>query len=246
VGPRANLFDRRIAAGYDASTDISAPEFVDPVVDFLADLVGDGAALEFAIGTGRIALPLSRSGVPVQGIDLSPDMVDVLRQKPGGEDLRVIVGDIASDAVGRDASFRLVYLVYNTIGNLTSQDDQVSCFRNAARHLEPGGHFVIEVEVPPLRRLPPGDTVRAFLVRPDHLGFDEFDVAAQQGVSHHYMVAGDRCERFSTPYRFVWPSELDLMARLAGMEPRDRWGDWDRSPFTSESAKHVSVWQKPA
>ena len=127
-----------------------------------------------------------------------------------------------------------------------SQDDQVSCFRNAARHLEPGGYFVIEVEVPPLRRLPPGDTVRAFLVRPEHIGFDEFDVAAQQGVSHHYMVAGDRCERFSTPYRFVWPSELDLMARLAGMELRERWGDWDRSAFTSESAKHVSVWQKVA
>ena len=246
VDRRANLFDERIAAGYDASTDISAPEFVDPVVDFLAGLAGDGAALEFAIGTGRIALPLSRRGVPVHGIDLSPDMVAVLRRKLGAEDLGVTVGDIAWDAVGEGGSFRLVYLVYNTIENLMSQDDQVSCFRNAARHLEPGGYFVIEVEVPPLRRLPPGDTVRAFLVRPDHLGFDEFDAVAQQGVSHHYMVAGDRCEQFSTPYRFVWPSELDLMARLAGMELRERWGDWDRSPFTSESGKHVSVWQKVA
>jgi SAM-dependent methyltransferase len=241
---RPNLFDERIAAGYDASTDISAPEFVDPVVDFLAGLAGDGGALEFAIGTGRIALPLSRRGVRVQGIDLSPDMVAQLRKKPGSEEIGVTVGDIASAEVDGGGPFRLVYLVFNTIGNLTNQEDQVACFCNAARHLEPGGYFVIEVGVPPLRRLPPGDTVRAFLVRPDHLGFDEFDVAAQQGVSHHYMIAGDRFERFSTPYRFVWPSELDLMARIAGMELRERWGGWDRRPFTSESTNHVSVWQK--
>jgi SAM-dependent methyltransferase len=246
VRVRPNLFDARIAAGYDASTDIAAPAFVDPAVDFLAGLAGDGGALEFAIGTGRIALPLRHRGVPVEGIDLSPDMVAVLQGKPGSEDIGVTVGDIATDRAGRGAPFRLVYLVYNTIENLRNQDDQVSCFCNAARHLEPGGFFVIEVEVPPLRRLPPGDTVRAFLVRPDHLGFDEFDVAAQLGVSYHYMIAGDRCEHFATPYRFVWPSELDLMARIAGMELRERWGDWDRRPFTSESPKHVSVWQKAA
>jgi SAM-dependent methyltransferase len=246
VPVRPNHFDARIAAGYDAGTDISAPEFVDPVVDFLARLAADGPALEFAVGTGRIALPLHRRGVPVRGIDLSPDMVAVLRGKAGSEEVAVTVGDMASDGVEDGAPFRLVYLVFNTIQNLTSQDDQVSCFCNAARHLEPGGYFVIEVEVPPLRRLPPGDTVRAFLVRPDHLGFDEFDVAAQQGVSYHYVVSGDRCEQHATPYRFVWPSELDLMARIAGMELRERWGYWDRSPFTSESAMHVSVWQKAA
>jgi SAM-dependent methyltransferase len=246
VRVRPNLFDERHAAGYDANTEISAPEFVEPVVDFLAGLAGDGSALEFAIGTGRIALPLSRRGVAVQGIDLSPDMVRVLRGKPGSEEIAVTVGDIASDEVHGGARFRLVYLVYNTIGNLTSQEDQVSCFCNAARRLEPGGCFVIEVGVPPLRRLPPGETVRAFLVTPGHLGFDEFDVAAQQGVSHHYFFVGERCERFSTPWRLVWPSELDLMARIAGMVLRERWADWDRSPFTAESEKHVSVWQKAA
>jgi SAM-dependent methyltransferase len=246
VRVRPNLFDERIAAGYDASTEIAAPEFVDPVVDFLAGLAGDGSALEFAIGTGRIALPLSTRGVRVQGIDLSPDMVAQLRKKQGSEKIAVTIGDIAFDEVDGGGRFRVVYLVYNTIGNLTSQDDQVSCFRNAARHLEPGGCFVIEVGVPPLRRLPPGETVRAFLVQPHHFGFDEFDVAAQQGVSRHYFLVGDRLEQFSTPYRFVWPSELDLMARLAGMELRERWGYWDRRPFTSESEMHVSVWQKGA
>jgi SAM-dependent methyltransferase len=241
---RPNYFGERIAAGYDAETEISAPAFVDPVVEFLADLAGDGGALEFAIGTGRIALPLSRRGVRVHGIDLSPDMLAQLQKKPGSDRIEVTQGDIATAAV--EGRFRVVYLVYNTIENLTSQDDQVSCFRNAARHLEPGGCFVIEVGVPPLRRLPPGETVRAFLVQPHHFGFDEFDVAAQQGVSRHYFLVGDRLEQFSTPYRFVWPSELDLMARLAGMELRERWGYWDRRPFTSESEMHVSVWQKGA
>jgi SAM-dependent methyltransferase len=243
---RPNYFDERIAAGYDATTEIAAPEFVDPVVDFLAGLAAGGRVLEFAIGTGRIALPLSRRGVSVHGIDLSPDMVAELRRKPGSEGIAVTVGDMASDEVHGGRPFRLVYLVYNTIGNLTSQEDQVSCFCNAARHLEPGGCFVIEVLVPPIQRLPPGETVRAFTLLPQHLGFDEFDLAAQQGVSHHYFVAGDRLERFSTPWRLVWPSELDLMARIAGMELRERWGDWHRRPFTSESAMHVSVWQKVA
>jgi SAM-dependent methyltransferase len=239
-----NYFDERVAAGYDATTVISAPEFVDPAVAFLAALAADGAALEFAIGTGRIALPLSRRGVPVHGIDLSPDMLAQLEKKPGSESISVTCGDMASAQV--DGRFTLVYLVYNTIGNLTTQDDQVSCFCNAARHLEVGGCFVIEVGVPPLRRLPPGETVRAFTLNAGHLGFDEFDVAAQQGVSHHYFIAGDKLERFSMPYRFVWPSELDLMARIAGLELRERWGDWDRRPFTGESPMHVSVWEKAA
>jgi SAM-dependent methyltransferase len=246
VPVRPNLFDERKAAFYDATTEIAAAEFVDPVVDFLAELAGDGRALEFAIGTGRIALPLSRRGVAVQGIDLSPDMVAVLQAKPGSELIGISVGDMATDEVDGGRQFRLVYLVYNTIGNLTSQDDQVSCFCNASRHLEPGGCFVIEVGVPALRRLPPGETVQAFQVTPGHLGFDEIDVAAQRGVSHHYLVRGDLVEQFSTPWRLVWPAELDLMARIAGMELRERWGDWDRRPFTSESEKHVSVWQKAA
>jgi SAM-dependent methyltransferase len=237
-----NHFEGRIAEGYDAATEISAPAFVDPVVDFLVDLADDGAALEFAIGTGRIALPLSRRGVRVHGIDLSPDMVAQLRKKPGWEEIGVTMGDFATTEV--DGRFRLVYLVYNTVGNLTTQAEQVACFRNAARHLEVGGCFVVEVGVPSLRRLPPGETIRAFAVGPEHFGFDEYDVARQRGVSHHYWDRGGTLETFSCPYRFVWPSELDLMAQLAGMGLRERWSDWDRSPFTSESSKHVSVWEK--
>jgi SAM-dependent methyltransferase len=239
-----NIFTGRIAERYDADTEISAPAFVDPVVDFLADLAGDGAALEFAIGTGRIALPLSRRGVRVHGIDLSPDMVAQLRQKPGSEEIGVTIGDFTTTDV--PGSFRLVYLVYNTVGNLTNQTEQVACFRNAARHLEEGGCFVIEVGVPSLRRLPPGETIQAFAVGPEHLGFDELDVAAQRGVSHHYWLRDGTVETFSCPYRFVWPSELDLMAQIAGMTLRERWSNWDRSPFTSESAMHVSVWEKAA
>jgi SAM-dependent methyltransferase len=239
-----NIFTGRIAERYDADTVISAPAFVDPVVDFLTDLAGDGAALEFAIGTGRIALPLSRRGVRVHGIDLSSDMVAQLRMKPGSEEIGVTIGDIATTEV--DGQFRLVYLVYNTIGNLTSQREQVACFRNAARHLEEGGCFVVEVGVPSLRRLPPGETIQAFEVGPEHLGFDEFDVAAQYGVSHHFWVRGGTLETFSCPYRFVWPSELDLMAQIAGMRLRERWSDWDRGSFTSESITHVSVWEKTA
>jgi SAM-dependent methyltransferase len=239
-----NHFEGRIAERYDADTEISAPAFVNPVVDFLVDLAGDGGALEFAVGTGRIALPLSRRGVHVHGIDLSPDMVAQLRTKPGSEAIGVTIGDFATTEV--DGPFRLVYLVYNTIGNLTSQDAQVACFRNATRHLETGGCFVVEVGVPSLRRLPPGETIRAFAASPEHLGFDEYDIAAQRGVSHHFWVRGGTLETFSCPYRFVWPSELDLMAQIAGMRLRERWNDWDRSAFTGESTKHVSVWEKAA
>jgi len=239
-----NIFTGRIAERYDMDTPISAPACVDPVVDFLADVAGVGAALEFAIGTGRIALPLSRRGVPVHGIDLSADMVAQLRKKPGSDEIGVTVGDFTTTEV--DGSFRLVYLVYNTIGNVTTQSEQVACFRNAARHLEEGGCFVVEVGVPTLRQLPPGESVRAFEIGSEHLGFDEFDIAAQKGVSHHYWLRGGTLETFSCPYRFVWPSELDLMAQLAGMVLRERWSDWNRSPFTSESTHHVSVWEKAA
>ena len=238
-------FDERIAAGYDAdAADMFDPGVVEPTVSFLAELAGSGDALEFAIGTGRIALPLSRRGVRVRGIDLSPPMVARLQAKPGADAIDVTIGDIASTKVA--GTFTLVYLVFNTIMNLVTQDEQVECFRNAAAHLEPGGHFVIEVGIPSLQRLPPGETVRAFTVTPTRLGFDEYDIAAQILYSHHYWAADGKLEIFSAPYRYVWPSELDLMARLAGMTLRERWTWWNREPFTSESETHVSVWEKSA
>jgi SAM-dependent methyltransferase len=238
-------FGERVADRFDeryAHKDV--PAVVDPIVAFLADLAGDGAALELGIGTGRIALPLARRGVRVHGIDLSEAMVARLRAKPGAEQIGVTIGDFATTTV--DGTFSVAYLVANTIMNLTTQDEQVACFENVAAHLEPGGCFVIEVLVPELRRLPPGETFRPFDVSPGHLGFDEYDVARQGLVSHHYWVDGDKIELFSPPFRYVWPSELDLMARLAGMTLRERWSGWKREPFTSESTKHVSVWERPA
>ncbi|HLM95841.1 MAG TPA: class I SAM-dependent methyltransferase [Acidimicrobiales bacterium] len=241
---KADYFGGWIAQNYDADTKMSGRAVVGPAVDFLAGLAAGGTALELGIGTGRIALPLSERGVTVHGIDLSPDMVAELQAKPGSEAIGVTLGDFASTRV--DGSFRLAYLVYNTITNLTTQEEQVACFCNVAEHLEPGGCFVIELEVPQIRRLPPGDTVRAFDVSPNHLGFDELDVARQLGVSHHYWVADGRSGTFSMPFRYVWPAELDLMARIAGLRLRERWGGWNREPFTSDSINHVSVWEKPA
>jgi SAM-dependent methyltransferase len=181
--------------------------------------------------------------VEVHGIDISAPMVERLRAKPGAENIDVTIGDFATTKV--DHTFRLAYLVFNTITNLTTQDEQVACFENVAAHLEPGGCFVIEVHIPELQRLPPGETVRPFRVTPTHLGFDEFHLAEQILYSHHYFPVGDKLEVFSAPYRYVWPAELDLMARIAGMRLRERWADWDRSPFTGESRKHISVWEKP-
>jgi SAM-dependent methyltransferase len=239
-----NYFDERIARSYEARwPELFEPAAIDPVVAFLAGLAGDGAALELGIGTGRIAIPLSRRGVPVHGIDLSPEMVAELRAKPGSGGIGVTVGDFATTRVG--GTFRLAYLLRNTIMNLTTQDAQVACFENAAAHLEPGGCFVIEVIVPALQRLPPGETVRPFAVTPAHLGFEEYEVATQIAISHHYWMLDGQFETLSAPFRYVWPSELDLMARLAGLTRRERWSDWTRSPFTSDSTQHVSVWQKP-
>ena len=236
-------FGESVAARYDESShDMFTPAVIEPTVDFLAGLAGDGAALELGIGTGRIALPLSQRGVRVHGIDLSEAMVARLRAKPGAERIGVTIGDFATTTV--DGRFSVAYLVFNTISNLTSQDEQVACFQNVAAHLEPGGRFVIETGVPDLRRLPPGETVRAFAVSPTYLGFDEFDVAAQGLISHHYTLVNGNLELHSVPFRSVWPSELDLMARIAGMRLRERWSDWRREPFTSESTKHVSVWEK--
>jgi SAM-dependent methyltransferase len=239
-----NHFGERVAARYDAtSAEMFDLAVVDPAVDFLAGLARGGAALELGIGTGRIALPLARRGVRVQGIDLSEAMVARLRAKPGGEEIYVTIGDFASTRV--DGTFSVAYLVFNTIQNLTSQDAQVACFENVAAHLAPGGCFVIEVGVPSLQRLPPGETVRAFALTPTYVGFDEFDVVRQGLISHHYRLEGDRVELDSVPFRYVWPSELDLMARIAGMRLRERWGGWKREPFTRESTRHVSVWETP-
>ena len=236
-------FDERIAQRYEAYwPNLFEPAAVDPVVSFLAGLAGDAGALEFGVGTGRIALPLSRGGVRVHGIDLSPAMVAQLQSKPGADDVGVTIGDFATTTVG--GTFRVVYLLRNTIENLTTQDAQVACFGNAAAHLEPGGWFVIEVEVPALQRLPPGESIRAFTITPEHLGFDEYDTAVQGLVSHHYWVIDGQLETFSSPFRYVWSSELDLMAHLAGMSLRERWSSWRREPFTSDSTAHVSVWEK--
>jgi SAM-dependent methyltransferase len=238
-----NHFGESVAARYDeSSADMFEPGVLDPTVDFLAGLAGSGAALELGIGTGRVALPLAQRGVRMHGIDLSEAMVARLRAKPGAEQIGVTVGDFATTKV--EGTFALAYLVFNTIMNLTTQDEQVACFQNAAAHLEPGGCFVIEVNVPELQRLPPGETVRAFAVSATRLGFDEFDVAQQGLISHHYRLAGGTLHAVSIPFRYVWPSELDLMARLAGMTLHERWSGWKREPFTSDSTKHVSVWEK--
>jgi len=235
-------FDDRVAARYDASAaEMFDPTVVDPVVDFLVDVGGSGRALELGIGTGRIALPLAQRGVPVHGIELSKAMVARLRAKPGGEEIGVTIGDFATTSV--DGTFSVAYLVFNTIMNLTTQAAQVACFRNVAAHLEPGGCFVIEVGVPELQRLPPGETIRAFHVSETSWGIDEYDVATQGLTSHHFEIVDGRVERFSAPFRYAWPSELDLMAQLAGLRLRERWSGWKREPFTSDSRKHVSVWE---
>lgn len=241
-----NHFGEDVAPLYDASSGpMFDPDVLGPTVDVLAELASGGAALELAIGTGRVALPLSARGVRVAGIELSAPMVEQLRSKDGADRIDVTIGDMTTTRV--DGSFRLVYLVYNTIGNLTTQDQQVACFQNAADHLEPGGHFVIEMVVPDLRRLPPGEDARVFTHAPGYVGYDRYtDLVAQQATSHHFVVGPSGGHEHHTPWRFVWPSELDLMARLAGMTLRHRWADWNRTPFTGESTSHLSVWQKPA
>ena len=238
-----DYFDERIAKSYEAKwPEIFEPAVVDAAVSFLAGLAGSGAALELGVGTGRIALPLSQRGVRVHGIELSPAMVAEMRTKPGADAIGVTIGDFATTRV--EGSFELAYLVRNTITNLTTQDEQVQCFQNVAAHLRPGGCFVIEVYIPELQRLPPGETVHAFAVTPTHLAFEEYDLATQIAFSHHYWVVDGRLETFTAPFRYVWPSELDLMARLAGMTLRERWSNWNREPFTSASRSHISVWQR--
>jgi SAM-dependent methyltransferase len=238
-----DYFGEEIAARYDKDAEHDAmfsPEAIEPVVDFLADLSGGGRALELGIGTGRIALPLAARGVEVHGIDLSEAMVARLRAKPGTDRIGVTIGDFATTKV--DGTFRVAYLVYNTIQNLTTQDAQVACFENVAAQLEPGGSFVIEVGLPDIR----GEELRIFAFGERHIGIDEYDVANQGLVSHHYTRTADGTFSYSSgPFRYVWPSELDLMARIAGLTPRERWSGWQREPFTSTSEKLVAVWEKP-
>jgi len=244
AGVLEDHFGEDIAARYDENSgSMFEPDLIGRTVDVLAGLAGNGAALEFAVGTGRVALPLAARGVPVSGIELSPAMAERLRARDIAQRIKVTIGDMATTRVA--GSFRLVYLVFNTIGNLTTQDQQVACFANAAAHLEPDGSFLIEVGVPDLRRLPPGEDARVFSHAPGYVGFDRYtDLVAQQATSHHFFADGSAVREFTTPFRYVWPSELDLMAKLAGLSLRDRWANWDCSPFTGESTSHVSVWEK--
>lgn len=235
-------FGADVAATYD---DPGSPMFgsamIEPVVDRLTELAGGGRACEFAIGTGRIALPLAARGVSVSGIELSRAMIDKLRAKPGGDQIEIMIGDMTSTRLPGD--FNLVYLVFNTIMNLTSQRAQIDCFRNAAAHLQPGGRFVIETMVPDLRRLPPGQDAVPFDISETHLGFDTYDTATQAMSSHHVSFVDGQPRYSATPFRYVWPSELDLMAELAGMRLEHRWQGWNGEPFTGESRSHVSVWR---
>jgi SAM-dependent methyltransferase len=243
-GNDEGFFGERVASRYDRdAAGLFDPAVVTPVVDTLAELAGRGAALEFGIGTGRIALPLAERAVRVAGIDSSDAMVARLRAKPGGGDIEVAIGDFATTRV--DGEFSLVYLVFNTINNLVTQDAQVACFENAAAHLGGGGRFVIEVGVPGLQNLPVGQTIIPFHAGPGGIGFDVYDVVTQRFSSQHYDFTDGRVEAFPYEFRYVWPSELDLMARLAGMRLEHRWAGWRREPFTSLSRAHVSVYQRP-
>ena len=239
----SDLWDADDAARYDvAVAAMFEPQVLDPTVDLLAELAGPGPVLEFAIGTGRVAIPLAARGLSVTGLEYSQPMIDVLHEK--APELPVIPGDMASTLV--PGTFSLVYLVFNTIGNIRTQAEQVACFRNAARHLLPGGRFVVEVEVPSLRRLPPGQAAVPFDLSERHLGFDTYDLVTQQAISHHFTRQADGSYRRGTHnFRCVWPSELDLMAQLAGMELESRYAGWSREPFTAESEAHVSIWRHP-
>jgi len=236
-----------VAAVYDhGHADRFSPDDVGPTVDLLLELGGDGPIAEFAIGTGRIALPLAercQANVQIYGIDFSEPMLDHLREKPGADRIILSSGDMTTTRVCSDAS--LVYLVFNTIGNLRTQAGQVACFQNAATHLAPGGRFVVEVVTPQIHRLPAGETIRPFDVSENHLGFDEYvDPVNQILISHHFYIDGDRARTLAGAFRYVWPSELDLMALLAGMQLEHRWADWHRNEFTADSPSHVSVWRK--
>src|SRR5215467_9235974 len=242
------IWDTEAAQRYDTpGTGMFAPEVLDPAVDRLAALARNGPALEFAIGTGRVAIPLAARGIPVTGIELSQPMIDQLRAKADETTIPVIVGDMAT-ASAPDV-YPLVYLVFNTISNLLTQAEQVACFRNAARHLRPGGRFVIELWVPELRTLPPGQKATVWASEPGYIGLDTYHVLHQRVVSHHFRFGaaiedGRQARLFRSPHRYIWPSELDLMAQLAGMELESRHADWSDGEFTAESTSHVSIYRR--
>jgi SAM-dependent methyltransferase len=246
-GVPENRFVGDIARNYDQpGTGMFADGVLEATVDCLVDLTDGGAAMEFAIGTGRVAVPLAARGVSVSGIELSADMLDVLRSKPEANDITAVEGDMTVTFV--EGEFSLVYLVFNTIMNLTTQDEQVACFENAARHLRLGGRFVIETIVPALRRLPPGNSGVPFALTEDYIGIDDFVDRTHKQISrsrHFYRSDDGSFREFTAPFRYVWPAELDLMARIAGMTLEHRWAWWDRSPFTGDSGSHVSVWRLP-
>lgn len=238
-------FGERVAASYDDPSDrMFHAEAIDPAVSLLAELAAGGRALELAIGTGRIGLPLSQRGVPVHGIEMSRAMAARLSGKPGGDAIAVTIGDMATTRV--DGTFTLAYLVFNTINNLTTQETQVACFRNVAAHLAAGGCFVIETSIPPLRHLPPGQDIHGYRASPDRIVSYSYDHATQNYSGHYVEFTEGTGEYRTIPFRYVWPSELDLMARLAGLRLRHRWANWNRKPFTTNSRSHVSVWEKPA
>ena len=230
------FFGERVAASYDERSGTADPA----MIDLLAELAGDGAALELAVGTGRVAVPLAQRGVKVAGIDNSAAMLQRLRQKTTA--IEAVEGDMATTKVAGE--FALVYLVFNTISNLTTQDAQVACFANAAGHLRPGGRFVIENLVPALQSLPPGQTVLPWRADPEGFSYDVYDVVTQSFSSQHFYIADGRLEAYPVEFRYAWPAEMDLMARLAGMRLEHRYADWDRAPFTALSPSHVSIWQK--
>jgi len=238
-----DIWDLDAANSYDTpGTGMFSPDILGPTVARLADLAGGGGALEFAIGTGRVAIPLCERGVPVVGIELSPAMIARLRSKVDAATIPVVPGDMATALA--PGSYTLVYLVYNTLSNLLTQAGQVACFRNAARHLAPEGRFVVELWVPELRKLPPGQDAVVWHAEPGYIGLDTYDVLRQQVVSHHFRFGeGRKARLFRTPHRYIWPAELDLMAALAGFELESRWGDWVGSAFTAESRSHVSVYR---
>ena len=240
-----DIWDVEAAQAYDTpGTGMFAPEVLGPTVDRLAELADDGPALELAIGTGRVAVPLAARGVPVTGIELSRPMVAQLRTKVDEDTVPVVLGDMATARA--PGEFSLVYLVFNTISNLLTQAEQVACFRNAARHLRPGGHFVIELWVPELRKLPPGQDATVWHTEPGYIGLDTYDVLRQQVVSHHFHFDdGKEARLFRSPHRYIWPAELDLMATLAGFELESRHADWTGTEFTADSRSHVSVYRLP-
>ena len=240
------VWGRELAEVYDTVNSAqSGAAVLDPMLGLLVDLARGGDVLEFAVGTGRVALPLHARGVRVHGVELSPAMVEQLRAKPGGDAVPVATGDMTTTRV--PGAFTLVYLVANSLMNVTTQDDQLAVFANAAAHLDPGGCFLVEVIVPALRSVPRGERGRVFTLDPDHVGVETFDdLVGQVSWSHHWMQVAGRTIRHSAPYRYIWPSELDLMARLASLRLRDRWAGWKREPFTSESASQVAVFEKPA